>query len=353
MTKIIIEESITSTIKTGVGQHTNMLNSLVPSIGLDYEIISNKLIERIKNATLKRVIYLIWLNTFFFFKLLLEKKGTIVLYTSFLPIIKLNKIKQIGVIHDLCIKIYPEQLSILNQINQKILNFIISKNADRILTVSDTVKKEVEKFYGIPENKIFTVYNSFSLNPDINNQTGLSKFGLNNEDMYIVSSSSLNPNKNIKCLIKAFELLSKKYPNCKLVLTGGKKHILNQYLNISNNKNIIFTGFVSSNDLVMLYKNSFCYAFPSIYEGFGIPIIDAQLLNVPVVCSDIPVFREVGKKSVLYSPLTPEGFSNNFEKLINNKSLSDELTKSGLENIKRFSKTEIIFQFKKLLDLKD
>ncbi len=349
MTKIIIEESITSTIKTGVGQHTNMLNSLVPSIGLDYEIISNKLIERIKNATLKRVIYLIWLNTFFFFKLLFEKKGTIVLYTSFLPIIKLNKIKQIGVIHDLCIKIYPEQLSILNQINQKILNFIISKNADRILTVSDTVKKEIEKFYGIPENKIFTVYNSFSLNPDINNQTGLSKFGLNNEDVYIVSSSSLNPNKNIKCLIKAFELINKKYPNCKLVLTGGKKHILKQYLNISNNQNIIFTGFVSSNDLVMLYKNAFCYAFPSIYEGFGIPIIDAQLLDVPVVCSDIPVFREVAGNAAEFSELNPESFCRKFEILLNNINRKKELIIMGRENIKKYSQTSIQKQFLNLI----
>ena len=117
MTKIIIEESITSTIKTGVGQHTKMLNSLLPELDIEYEIVSNKFIESIKNATLKRIIYLIWLNTVFFTRLLFEKKGTIVLYTSFLPFIKLKKIKQIGVIHDICIIIYPHLLSVHNKLN--------------------------------------------------------------------------------------------------------------------------------------------------------------------------------------------------------------------------------------------
>lgn len=349
--KIIIEQSITSTIKTGVGQHTIMLTNLIKSLNGNCEIISNKFIEKIQNATIKRIFYLIWLNTFFLCKLIDAPKDTVIVYTSFLPFIKLKKLKQIGIIHDVCIDVFPEKLSLLSRINQKFLNFIIIKNADKILTVSNTVNSEIQKYYNVSKNKIYTVYNSFSLdkNTEVDEATILKKYNIKNNNKYIISSSSLNPNKNINTLINAFELLNKKYPELQLVLTGGKKEVLKQYLNKFNNPNVIFTGHVDNKDLTALYKKAFCYIFPSIYEGFGIPIIDAQAFGIPVICSDIPIFHEIGEKAVIYSPLTVEGFANTITNLLQNNYNTNALIERGYENCKRFSTESITKQLEKLL----
>jgi|GEM_PF-4683826 len=349
MAELIIEESITSSIKTGVGQHTKMLNSIAPSLNMDYQIVSNKLIEKIKNPVLKRIVYLVWLNSIFFFKLLMCKKGTIVLYTSFLPFIKLKNIKQIGVIHDLCIDIFPEKLKKLNHLNLRLVNYLIKKNADGVLAVSDTVKNEIIKYYKIPAGKIYTVYNSFSIDSALvqDEERILKTYGLDFSSKYIISTSSLNPNKNIPCLIEAFEIIKKKFPEYKLVLTGGKKDAVQRCSKTVNNADIIFT--ISSEDLIGLYKNAVCYVFPSVYEGFGIPLIDAQRLNLPVVCSDIPVFREIGQNSVLYAQLNAESFAQETAKIILSAGLRANLAAAGQENIKRFTKDKILEQFNNLI----
>ncbi len=351
--RIILEETITKQIKTGVGKHTAMLNNLIENSGYEYKIISNDFIGKIKNAVLKRVIFLIWLNTCFFFKLLFQKKDTVVIYTSFPPLIKLKKIKQVGIIHDVLFKKYPTAITSSGKINNLLLNILITSRCDIILTNAETVKQEILEIYNLKEDRIKVVYNTFSLKTpkNINEDEILKKFNLSDcKKLYFISVSSMNKNKNIDFLINTFNDISSDYPDIKLVLVGNHNNNLKQYENRRNN-NIFFTGYISDEELAVLYKNALAFAFPSIYEGFGIPIIDAQMLGVPVICSDIPIFREVAQDSALLCDLTTECFSKGLKDLIENPNLRMQLIEEGSKNSVRFAMDEIKFQFKNILNI--
>ena len=138
-------------------------------------------------------------------------------------------------------------------------------------------------------------------------------------------------------MISSFERINNDFPNLKLVIAGSKG---NDKL-ISANPDIIYTGFISDEDIKVLYKNSLIFMFPSIYEGFGIPILDAQIMNIPVACSDIAVFREVAGEGALFCDISPESFAEGIRTLITNTELRENLVKKGSENVKRYSLQEI------------
>ena len=354
MPKIIIEESITSTIMTGVGKHTKNLNELLINMNNDYEIVSNKFIEKINNSIIKRIIFLIWLNTFFLLKLFFEERGTVVIYTSFLPFFKFKKIIQIGIIHDVLIKKYPETLTFWGRINNIILNKLIIAKSDKIITVSNTVKDEIIKYYNVQDNKIFVAYNTFSLDKKLVSDEidVLHKFGLKNcSKKYLLSVSSMNKNKNIKMLIEAFDIISSKFPEIKLVLVGGKPKVLDYLNSLSTNKDIIFTGYVSDQELAVLYNNALVYIFPSLYEGFGIPLIDAQLFNLPIICSDIPVFREICQNSVIYAKPTTNDFSVKIAEFLYDINNADKKIELYSSNIQRFSIETILQQLSNIVKI--
>lgn len=118
-----------------------------------------------------------------------------------------------------------------------------------------------------------------------------------------------------------------------------------------NNEHVIFTGHVSDEELKVLYKNALMFVFPSIYEGFGIPILDAQLFEIPVICSDISIFREIGKDSVEYSTPTSDDFYISMKKLLNSKSKCQVLVDNGNCNLKRFTNSNLKQQLQTVLNL--
>ena len=162
----------------------------------------------------------------------------------------------------------------------------------------------------------------------------------------------MNKNKNISELIKAFEKISYKFPSIKLVLTGGNTRQIKQLKMLcKHHNNIIFTGYINDEDLAVLYRNAIIYIFPSIYEGFGIPIIDAQKFGIPVICSDIPIFREVAKDSAFYINPINIHLDNVLNTILSNKELTSSKVKTGYKNIERFKKNVLESQFKKLITL--
>ena len=165
---------------------------------------------------------------------------------------------------------------------------------------------------------------------DIDNSIVLSEYNILPEK-YILSVATNNKRKNIIALERAFSKISQNYPDIKLVLVGSN------YKQNQNNDNIITTGYISDEKLKVLYKNALIYVFPSVYEGFGTPLIDAQSFGVPVICTDIAVFKEVGTGSVEYFSLQKNDLAEKIIELINDEQKRNELISKGYENIKRFS----------------
>ena len=353
--QIIVEDGLSLVDNVGPGQYTKIVIEVLKQLGYDVILPNKHFIMNIKNKNLRRFFYLIWLNTFFLFKqIFIFPKQISILYTNYsMPFIKINRIRQFPVVHDLCSYLYPETMTKIQNFYSIMATNNAIKNGDKIITVSKTVKEEIIKQFNIPANRIAVIYNSNTLNLgnyiNMDNNQVLDSFNLIKKG-YIIAVSTFNRRKNILELIEAFNLFSKENKDIKLVLVGGNGNDNKINFIRKRNKNIIFTGFLSNEDLGILYKNALFFISPSLYEGFGIPIIDAQQFELPVLCSDINVYHEVAKESAIYSQPNKIAFYNSIKNLVLDIHCRNILIEKGKENIKRFSLNIIKKQIKEVLE---
>ena len=208
------------------------------------------------------------------------------------------------------------------------------------------------RLYRVPEGKIEVIYEGISSeisnfqfpisnkipNPKYQN----SKYEILNTK-YLLFIGRLEERKNIVGIIKAFEILKEKYkiPH-KLVLAGkfgfGAESIKNKIENSQYREDIILPGYVSDEEKFELLKNAEVFLFPTFYEGFGLPILEAQSVGTPVVTSNISSMPEVtGGSAILVDPKDTNAIAEAVQKLISDESHKNDIIEKGLENVKRFS----------------
>lgn len=212
--------------------------------------------------------------------------------------------------------------------------------AKKIIAVSRNTKKDLADLYKVPEEKIQVVYEGYDREFAATG-SDVRDFGLQKPFLFFVGR--LEERKNIIGQIKTFEILKEKYhiPH-QLVLAGrpgfGYEKIF-AYLSGSAYKNdIVELGFVSDAEKWQLMAQADVFLFPTFYEGFGIPVLEAQGTGVPVVCSNLSSLEEVCDLSaILVDPNEPAFIAERINVLIGDKQYRDELVKKGYENIKRFS----------------
>jgi glycosyltransferase involved in cell wall biosynthesis len=215
-------------------------------------------------------------------------------------------------------------------------------SADLILSVSEHTKKDIMEIYGVPEEKIKVTYQSFKggnidVNPD-DAAIYLNSKGLQAEK-YILFVGNIEPKKNIKQLIRAFAYIQKGY---KLAIVGHKAWMYESQLiglkNYLKKKQYVMLDYVTDEELAMLYGNAFCMVFPSLYEGFGLPVLEAMHHDCPVICSDRSSLPEVGGDAALYvDPYQFIDIRDQLNKLIANPELRREMIKKGRERVAFFS----------------
>lgn len=218
-----------------------------------------------------------------------------------------------------------------------------AKFSKKIITISDFSKKQIVEYTKANSNKVIVTLLSGS--SDIfytENLTSASIFKRYNIDnKYIIAFSSPSPHKNIEGLIVAVEEIFKNTPNLKMVLVGHQNKSQNLKNSIQKHKlskNIIFTGFVPDEDIEPLLSNAELFVFPSLYEGFGIPLLDAQACRVPVVSSNAGSLPEVGGDAVLYfNPENIIDMRNAISKVLEDDSFANDIVEKGLENRLKFS----------------
>lgn len=213
------------------------------------------------------------------------------------------------------------------------------EKAKKIIAVSNNTKQDLIKFYSVPESKIEVIYNGYekrTINLDLR---------FKNYDLiknYILYVGTLQPRKNIPILIHAFNKFRKNNPDLKLVITGKKgwlyEEIFNLVKKLALEKDVIFTGYVADERLAYLYRNAFCFVLPSLYEGFGLPVLEAMSFDCPVISSNSSSLPEVGGDACLYfDPKSKEELLKRLEELKNNEDLRKNLIEKGRERIKLFS----------------
>ncbi|NTV41006.1 MAG: glycosyltransferase family 4 protein [Candidatus Moranbacteria bacterium] len=235
--------------------------------------------------------------------------------------------------------------------------------ASRIISVSENTKKDLMKLYKVPEEKIEVVYEGYDR--ERNFQFPISNFQKNakykiQDTKYILFLGRIEERKNIGNIIKAFEILKEKYNiSHKLVLVGkpgfGYENLKSRIQNLKSKNDLIELGFVSEQEKWELLKKTEVFVFPTQYEGFGIPILEAQSVGCPVVASNNSSIPEVTTNyeqntnvrttneiptdcsAMLVDPQSPTEIAEAIFKIISNQTIKKDLIAKGLENVKRFS----------------
>lgn len=220
-------------------------------------------------------------------------------------------------------------------------------SADMIFSVSEHTKKDIIDIYGIPEEKIQVTYQSYK-QPELQSQDGDDSVYLQakklEKEKYILFVGNIEPKKNVKALIQAMAYIPKGY---KLAIVGRKAWMHEQQLSdlkrYLKKKDYVFLDYVSEEELSMLYSNALCMVFPSLYEGFGLPVLEAMAHDCPVICSNISSLPEVGGDAALY--VNPYKFSDIRDKLmevISNEELRRGMVEKGRQRVEFFSQENYV-----------
>ena len=222
------------------------------------------------------------------------------------PLIRNRGIKYVITIHDLQALHYPEYFSKIKNMWLKFSWKQCARTADKIIAISNFVKKDIEEQLGIKSSKISVIYNPIVKSQSTVNFDYLAnKYGIESKK-YFYTVSSLLPHKNLPVLLQMISNIKKKNLDIpsRLVISGvgGKSEdeIKRLIKDLDISDNIILTGFVSDEERDELYKNSKVFLFPSIFEGFGMPPIEALMLGVPVVTTKETSIPEVTQNKAIY-----------------------------------------------------
>ncbi len=258
--------------------------------------------------------------------------------------------KTIVAIHGLEYEFMPEAYSFWEKFYMR---FSIKKScrwAEKIIAVSKNTRKDLKKLYGVPEEKIKVIYEGYDKNcqfptclADRQISDSQEKSEIQNYKPYLLFIGRLEKRKNIEGIIAAFEILKGKYkiPH-QLVLAGkpgyGWEDIARKLESSSYKKDIILTGFIDEAKKGKLFQEADIFLFPTFYEGFGLPILEAQASGVPVISSNVSSLPEVTGDGALYaSPKEPSLIAEVASKLINDRELRDAIIRKGYKNLERFS----------------
>ncbi|MFA6098570.1 MAG: glycosyltransferase family 1 protein [Patescibacteria group bacterium] len=253
-------------------------------------------------------------------------------------------------IHDLIITKYPTQrattlgpiLYKIKQFGYKVIIRSAVKKARKIITVSQYTKSELMKYFNITADKILITHEA--VEPPSENfrseEFVLSKYRI--KKPFILFVGNVYPHKNIEGLLRAFKKILEKNQEYYLVLVGKDdyfyKKIKREVAFNDLEQKVIFTGFVTDEDLPGLYKNAKIYAFPSFCEGFGLPALEACSYGLPVAASNNSCLPEIlGKAAVYFDPYNVDNMAEVISKLLNSESLIEKLRKLGIKKSKEYS----------------
>ena len=254
-------------------------------------------------------------------------------FTGIGPIFIRNKITTI---HDLAFMVNPQWYSRTYRFIYRLLTPLSAYTAKKVITVSEFSKREIVRLLHLKENKIAVIYNAVSSNllPNKQHDTG------NTRGNYILAVSSIDPRKNFQRLLVAFDSVNKS--DVELYIIGGQNNIYTTSIDklekgLDNNR-IKWLGRVSDEELQMYYHNAVCFVYPSLYEGFGIPPIEAMANGCPTIVSDIPPLKEVCGEAALYiDPNDENDISKKMSEIIGNSALQESLRQRGYERYKKFN----------------
>ncbi|MCX8042461.1 MAG: glycosyltransferase family 4 protein, partial [Thermodesulfobacteriaceae bacterium] len=212
---------------------------------------------------------------------------------------------------------------------------VVTKRANAVITVSEFSKAEILKYFPELENKIYVIYNGV-------NHNKFRPLDLPRKKQ-ILFIGAIAKHKNISVILEAFLKVISKIPH-KLVIVGSKDSGMPSDENITRILSMIppnrieFTGKVSDDDVVNLYNTSDLFIFPSIYEGFGLPLLEAMACGCPIIASKASSIPEVcGDSAIYFDPYSSEELATRILEMANNEAMKKDVIQKGIRRAKEFS----------------
>ena len=248
----------------------------------------------------------------------------------------LTKINQIVTIHDVSVFAIPTAYSLAFRTWYQILLANLKNIAKTFITVSFFSKQEITNYLGIEKNKIHVVYEGCEhvLNVEADNSI-LQKHSLFGK-RFIFIVSSMSHHKNVTSVIRAVEKLADLDIYLVIVGINYPKTMRSPELKLSDKK--IYAGYISNSELRSLYEHSFCFIHPSLYEGFGLPPLEAMACGCPVIASNAASLPEICGDAALYcDPHNPSDIASKIKQLAGDQQLRENLANKGKKRTELFT----------------
>jgi glycosyltransferase involved in cell wall biosynthesis len=254
-------------------------------------------------------------------------------------------IPTIVTIHDMA-ELRLRKYGLLRTTYRFLVNLIAAHLADHVLTVSESSKRDIIRLLRIPESKVTVVYNGVSeefrpLDPRECKEYLASKYSIKGD--FLLAPGGLSRNKNIPGLLAAMRLLKERGRLESLVLLGDKEDREFKYVGVDLqhsrlDETVILPGFVPREDLPVFYNAAALVVYPTLYEGFGFPVLEAMACGTPVVASNTSSLPEVaGNAALLVDPRNPQEIADAVQRLLTNETLRGELSSRGLLHARQFT----------------
>jgi glycosyltransferase involved in cell wall biosynthesis len=257
------------------------------------------------------------------------------------------KIRQKSIVtaHDITPLLLPDAFRLGRPLIYKLLTVKTLQNADKIIAVSYSTKRDLLKHLNIQDDRVEVIYEGvdhekYRVLPDAEVQDIKERYGL--DSPFILYVGTLEPRKNIPNLIKAFSKLNKGVNKYKLVIVGKKgwkyDEIYKTVEELDIKRDVIFTGYVLSEDLPKLYNAASLFVYPSLYEGFGLPPLEAMACGTPVITSNTSSLPEVvGNAGIMVNPYNVDDLAEAMREVLTNEGLRQDMIGKGLERAKLFN----------------
>ncbi len=227
--------------------------------------------------------------------------------------------------------------------------------AQRIIADSQATKDDLIQHYHADAKRIHVVH--LGVDPALKPATQAeikavkTKYGIS--DDYLLYLGTLQPRKNLPRLLEAFQQISRRYP-LKLVLAGGKGWLYNEIFaktqSLGLDKRVLFPGFIAPKDKAALLSGASVFIFPSLYEGFGLPVLEAMACGAPVLCGNTSSLPEIaGNAALTVDPHNVEAIAQGLNSLLSDAALRQSLTAEGFKRVQDFSWEKAAKQVLKIL----
>jgi len=259
--------------------------------------------------------------------------------------------RSVVTIHDLTFHRYPRTLPSYRRVYLKAATRLAIRQADRVVAVSHHTAQELEVLIGVEADRIDVVHNGvdevFFPAPPEEAERFRRQHGL--PDRFVLFLGTLEPRKNIGTLIRAFArwhlaegASSIAASDTKLVIAGGKGWYFDDLFALTSSlgleDDVLFPGFVPASDLPWWYRAAACFVYPSVYEGFGLPVLEAMACGTPVIASSASSLPEVaGDAALMVDPLDVDALADAIKKVLSDRTLWEELRLKGLRRAAGFS----------------